>query len=133
MKLEEVDNELTTSFQQPGEAVSDILTPAAPRSPHSHFSLFLSCSSGDEDVKDSQHTGPLVLHEEVTQDSGCNGGVACCPSAHDPPGQEEEPGILDKPAQDHDSGQTADSTGVRKWEEWSNVLVAMRKVVAKKD
>ena len=46
--------------------VSDILTPAAPRSPHSHFSLFLSCSSGyvwNQQDEQSQGHGIQAGHE----------------------------------------------------------------------
>lgn len=46
--------------------ISDILTPAAPRSPHSHFSLFLSCSSGyvwNQQDEQSQGHGIQAGHE----------------------------------------------------------------------
>ena len=63
----------------------------------------------NKDVEYGQHTGPLVPHEEVSQDSGCDGGVTGCASPHQPPGQEEEPGVLGKWAQDHSQFQKSPS------------------------
>lgn len=58
-------------------------------------------SDRDKEVENGQHAGPLVPDEEVSQDGGRNGGVAGCANAYHSPGQEEEPGVLGKRAQDH--------------------------------
>ena len=57
-------------------------------------------SDRDKDVEDGQHPGPLVPHKEVAQNGGRDGGVAGRAGAHDSPGQEEQPGILGRQAQD---------------------------------
>lgn len=52
--------------------ISDILTPAAPRSPHSRFSLFLSCSSGYVwNQQDEQSQGHGIQAGHDLRKEGC--------------------------------------------------------------
>ena len=48
----------------------------------------------DGKVEHAEHPTPLVCHEEVSDEGGCDGGVTGLPDPHQAPGQEEQPESL---------------------------------------
>ena len=57
----------------------------------------------DGEVEHAEHLTPLVGHEEVGDEGGCDGGVTGLPDPHQAPSQEEQPEPLGK------------ETGVGRW------------------
>lgn len=59
-------------------------------------SICLSPSHGDGQVEDGEHHGPFVTGEQVSDDSGRDGGVAGLSDAHQSSGEHKQPVVLRK-------------------------------------
>lgn len=71
-----------------------LLPPHPPPSPPPTRPKAHSPAHRDSKVKHTEHPTPLVRHEEVSDEGGCDGGVTGLPNPHQAPGQEEQPESL---------------------------------------